>query len=1332
MPTARAADITWSLSDFNTGNLDLSGTVVQAVNFSASSQTVTIGGNTVTFVSSNLIAPVNGGFQNGPNENAALAPTYTNVVGNQPLINMLMSHSWTADIDIQPITVTGLFVGQQYQLQAFMHDARTTSCTGITGGCGAASYNLSDESGNSSAVVVRNSGSILIGNFTADAATQTFLVVGGQPTETPPRWDPSLSGYIVRAVTGGVVSATLDREFGVLSVTNGSLAPLDMLGYTISSTVGALNYANWESVADNYDRNAQPTPGNGTIDSDDSWQVLTASTNRSELSEAELSIPVGDGGVLPAGQTLNLGNFWIQNPIEDVTLQILRTDGSIFSVPVTFSGTGNFSAPFLVGDLNFNGEVDPADWPIYLSHALTSFPSTLSRAERYQRGDFNNDGANNLTDMDMFIDSYDLNNGSGAFARMIAGIPEPSSCVLLIIGCALIAGRRLSGRSGTRGAAAILAVPTLLWAFSPPAHALDLFTIQTAGHDADLILENDGSPGQNEEIGSRWFFEQGLFGNLANEQGLPASGTISGFVSPITGNNITYQFNDYNGNNALDFDGATTVGPKTLTLVTPAAYGQLAIIHSGGSMAATETATVSYTINYAGGGTQSGSFTSFDWNTTVNLPANNAARLIVNNDRANISGGIPVFDDSGTATRWAVYVTEITPNSSANIESISFTATVPNAGSGDDVDIFGLAGPSPGALNLDLEVNTTTGRMLIKNPTSNPISITGYQITSPLNGLNLGGWTSLSDQNIDPADGPDPESTAGDGVGETWDEAAGSSNSAFLEGRLFGSTTIMPGGTPLDLGLSYDTAIGDEMLVFSVRNSAGITSNPTISYVEGLDGDFNLDGIVDIADFVMWAKTGNPPGDYAVWATNYGMGNAGSGGASSNLPAVPEPHTAILLLVGLVGLLCLKSRTRITFACFRCPAPAAILVALASATLTPSVFSDALVDRDYRFGDDSLEGAVGGNAVITTFDSQGPSGALIDLAANNGPSYIDVTTTGPDLAVTRPGAATTTLGILFDGANDYLRGERLNFPQTSSGTVGAVSPAIPGPLNYSNLSDRGYQLWVYPKSAGSGTLQSVVSDLNQHDLRITAGATPTWEMRYNNTTINSNRAVAFDQWSHLMVVRPYGPAAPNGGSILYLNGEAIAAIAGAYAIVPGAGTPNQFLVVGSNPADAGGVPTAEFFNGILDDMNMFVMGRVYSGTTPLAGTYGFNLRNDSTYFDLPFNLQAMGLSSMPGDVDQDGDVDSEDADALIAGWEQPAKVVNGVRVGDKFTVRDGDLNFDGITNLADAFILHSALLGAGAGGLDFSRLGGGTVPEPCTLAILAPMLFAAVRKRGRK
>jgi hypothetical protein len=74
-----------------------------------------------------------------------------------------------------------------------------------------------------------------------------------------------------------------------------------------------------------------------------------------------------------------------------------------------------------------------------------------------------------------------------------------------------------------------------------------------------------------------------------------------------------------------------------------------------------------------------------------------------------------------------------------------------------------------------------------------------------------------------------------------------------------------------------------------------------------LAGDFNGDGIVDAADYVVWRKgLGNRPADYGVWRANFGA-TAGSGSevvplaAASAAAAVPEPFSIVLLLVAAIA-----------------------------------------------------------------------------------------------------------------------------------------------------------------------------------------------------------------------------------------------------------------------------------------------------------------------------------------------------------------------------------------------------------------------------------------------
>src|SRR5205085_9087150 len=98
-----------------------------------------------------------------------------------------------------------------------------------------------------------------------------------------------------------------------------------------------------------------------------------------------------------------------------------------------------------------------------------------------------------------------------------------------------------------------------------------------ADKTARFASSYDGDPGR--EGDSAWF-ENGAVddrGVLRDDDGLPAGKT---FMSAIS--NTTYMIQPANGNNSLRIDGAA-VTPKTLTLVTPAAYSQIYVLASGGA-----------------------------------------------------------------------------------------------------------------------------------------------------------------------------------------------------------------------------------------------------------------------------------------------------------------------------------------------------------------------------------------------------------------------------------------------------------------------------------------------------------------------------------------------------------------------------------------------------------------------------------------------------------------------------------------------------------------------------------------------------------------------------
>ena len=89
----------------------------------------------------------------------------------------------------------------------------------------------------------------------------------------------------------------------------------------------------------------------------------------------------------------------------------------------------------------------------------------------------------------------------------------------------------------------------------------------------------------------------------------------------------------------------------------------------------------------------------------------------------------------------------------------------------------------------------------------------------------------------------------------------------------------------------------------------------------GVLGDYNDNGVVDAADYVLWRKGGplanesDTPGtvnaaDYTFWRSRFGA-TTGSGAALSAAAAVPEPASAILALGTIVLYLAASLATRV-------------------------------------------------------------------------------------------------------------------------------------------------------------------------------------------------------------------------------------------------------------------------------------------------------------------------------------------------------------------------------------------------------------------------------------
>jgi hypothetical protein len=259
---------------------------------------------------------------------------------------------------------------------------------------------------------------------------------------------------------------------------------------------------------------------------------------------------------------------------------------------------------------------------------------------------------------------------------------------------------------------------------------------------------------------------------------------------------------------------------------------------------------------------------------------------------------IPAADRTGWG--WAIGGVDGNANASGVINFVSVT----------ELSATGALIPRP--YDLELEVNTTTGRVQITNETTSPIPLDFYEITSNADSLNIAGWNSLENPAGNPAGFP-----AGNGTGNGWEEMGNLDNGILAESYLQDISTLAAGGL-IDLGNAFTVGAGQD-LVFRYRTSGGAFVDAAVQYVTSaaVAGDYNNNGIVDAADYVIWRKRLGPgslpneggisPGvvdtaDYNFWRSRFGA-TSGSGSALGE-SAVPEPGTLLLCLgSAIVGIL---------------------------------------------------------------------------------------------------------------------------------------------------------------------------------------------------------------------------------------------------------------------------------------------------------------------------------------------------------------------------------------------------------------------------------------------
>lgn len=131
-----------------------------------------------------------------------------------------------------------------------------------------------------------------------------------------------------------------------------------------------------------------------------------------------------------AGGQLSLpGAMHPLSPHQDLVFRYgLASEGQLRQATVAYVGT---SPPNVPGDFDGDGDVDGADWRILRDNQHADLTG-LSSFQASIRGDLTGDGANNHADFAAFKAAYEASHGAGAFAQLVAAVPEPSPTLLVV------------------------------------------------------------------------------------------------------------------------------------------------------------------------------------------------------------------------------------------------------------------------------------------------------------------------------------------------------------------------------------------------------------------------------------------------------------------------------------------------------------------------------------------------------------------------------------------------------------------------------------------------------------------------------------------------------------------------------------------------------------------------------------------------------------------------------------------------------------------------------------------------------------------------------------
>ncbi|WP_425395232.1 DUF1553 domain-containing protein [Aeoliella sp.] len=269
--------------------------------------------------------------------------------------------------------------------------------------------------------------------------------------------------------------------------------------------------------------------------------------------------------------------------------------------------------------------------------------------------------------------------------------------------------------------------------------------------------------------------------------------------------------------------------------------------------------------------------------------------------------------------------------------------------------------------NLVLTIDEN-GMAAIQNESTLSVDIEGYTITSAGGLIDSDGWNSLDEQNAE---------------GGLW--AASPISDEFRVTELMDSgATTFTSLKGFNLGQLYNDSGAGSVEDLTFQFLVAGESEPMMGIVvfgdlpdltPGLDGDFNGDGFVNLADYVVWRNNLGAPdesvinnvgdglngvdaADYHLWKVRFG--EALSAALETNETQVPEPSTSLLCLVTFAAI-ALNECCRGNFRSLRSSIFAVLSVACSLSLAIKPTLAKVVAEDSFVYAESNVKDLQGGS-----------------------------------------------------------------------------------------------------------------------------------------------------------------------------------------------------------------------------------------------------------------------------------------------------------------------------------------------------------------------------------